>query len=163
MPGPATKIYDCNGKRVSKRVLEKVKPGEMYGYDKMGTQVWNEDDDDPSSSQSQSQSQGPDNEFFEVVRGGQSAEDQPAVMAEQGAAQQHKAAQPPARPAQKGESRLNFSIGVAMGEQRCIEAMRVIENEGEVPFTHRSVSQTFDRIVSLLNKVSPMPSASAHT
>ncbi len=80
------------------------------------------------------------------------AEDPPVVVAETGAAQAPK---PPAKPAQKGEHRLNFSIGHATGEQQCIVAMKVIENEGEAPFTHSLVSQTFDNIVALLNEVLP--------
>ena len=142
------KIYDGNGTRIAKRTLDKVRPGEMYGYDKRGLQVWNEDVEDPSGSQSQ----GPDEQFFEAVRA--------QVPAETGddAEQPPKPAQIPVKPAGKGERRLNFSIGHATGEQRCIEAMKAIENEGEGPFTHRLVSQTFENIVALLNEVLP-PSA----
>ncbi len=60
---PAVKIYYSKGKSVSRRALDKVQPGEMFSFDKMGTQVWNEDVDDPSGSQSQ----GLDEQFFDAA------------------------------------------------------------------------------------------------
>ena len=64
MLDPKTRIYDRNGKRVSAREFAKVRPGEMYGFSREGSQVWNEDAEEGSGSQSQ----GPDDDFFNAVK-----------------------------------------------------------------------------------------------
>ncbi len=93
--------------------------------------------------------QAPDEQFFHAIR--EQAQVQEKVVCDaDGIDQPSKTA---VRPVGKGERRLNFNIGNASGEQRSIEAMKAIENEGEAPFTHRLVSQTFDNIVALLNEV----------
>ena len=51
MLDPAMKIYHSNSKRIAKRTLDKVRPGEMNWYDKRGLQVWNKNVEDPSGSQ----------------------------------------------------------------------------------------------------------------
>ena len=141
------KIYDRDGKRVAKRVLDKVGPGELYGYNRMGCQVWKEDLPEDSGSQSE----GPDEDFFKGVREGpvearpdggsaQQRDVQVVCTGEQQQRTQRKAGG-------RSERRLNFCLGNALGEQRCIEAMKAIENEGEAPFTHKLVAQTSENIV----------------
>ncbi len=135
---PVVKIYDSNCKRVSRRALDKVQPGEMFSFDKMGTQVWNEDIDYPSGSQSQ----GLDEQVFDAVQE-QAPAEEPLPCNADVAEQPLKSAQITAKPAGnlKGERRLNLSISHTTGEQRCIKAMKAIENKGEGQFLARAVIQ----------------------
>ncbi len=48
---PEINVDDSNGKRVSKRVVQKVRPGEMSGCNNHCFQVWNEDVEEPSAEQ----------------------------------------------------------------------------------------------------------------
>ncbi len=75
----------------------------MFGFDKIGKQVWNEDFDDPSGSQSQ----GLDEQFFDAVRE-QASTEEPLPCNADVAEQPPKSAQITAKSAGKGERRLTF-------------------------------------------------------
>eukprot|EP00961_Rhodomonas_salina_P235641 3184910-Rhodomonas_salina.1 len=150
--------------------IDNTRPGSMIGYDAMGDKVWNEDaEDQPEHEQHDSSEDGDrhteadddepedDDEQLQVPLHSRQSKTPPActVSPLKARGPVPSGAAPVAAPVgdqlQTAQGRLSFQAGSNDGDQRLIELMRSILEEGESHFVHGQGGAAFLRIAAVCN------------
>ena len=150
-----------------RRAMAKSRPGDLLGYDEMGQQIWNEDEDDAGQEDSCDHSSSDDNQ-----RSNASDSQRAAAKAKPRRSRSKRnhtanadSNNDPKRAklrssntsnhsdkSDKHNQRLNFKIGTPQGDERCIELMLALCEQGEQIFIRKEGTQALQRVADTCNE-----------